>query len=181
MAVESSRERVDRVARERERLHIVGRKKCMYKNNNAPELRPEQFIIDKMPLAGFLDPDLAKDTHFSQRNENNLARWKELYANDPVGTIAIVDLNQTPSVRGKADLNTSPELTTTNEHLFVFQVGTDKYGRWLANEERFMLQGFDPAVTKNIPPYKAVQATGSTPSMPAMGISLARAIMDRKV
>eukprot|EP00959_Pyramimonas_sp_CCMP1952_P454097 9469348-Pyramimonas_sp.AAC.1 len=65
-----------------------------------------------------------------------------------------------------------------SDYFYLFQKGSTAFNRFLTPSERYMIQGFDPKVTENIPPSMAVKASGSAFAMNCLGMCLACCLMD---
>lgn len=165
----------------RRRVFICGRLKRLFKTP-FPLRSPSDFVFPMIPLSCLLEEDAPSCEHKLTPNmAANLAWYRNKHCSEPHGAIIVCDLSRAP---GKARathsrVDESPTILT-NTVFFVFQVGTDKYRRYLLPREKLKLQGFDPdPILGCMTEGKAAFAAGNAMSLPAIALTIACTLSGR--
>ncbi len=158
----------------RQRLFLCGRLKRLF-HTPRPRCEPADFQFPMIPLVAILD-EAVSPSELTPKMASNFEWYKNTHATDPQGSIVVCDLSRAPGkVRAPISyIGLVPTLTTKSEHLFVFEVGSDRFRRWLTPRERLMLQGFAPGpVMSTVDEKKCACAAGNATSLPAMALVIA--------
>lgn len=161
----------------RERLYICGRAKRLFLTP-LPRRQPSDYQFPVIPLRSLLASDLESEVgKLSDKMQANFRHFQEVHSTDPVGSIVVCDLTRAAGkVRAPiSKTDVTPTLTTRNTSLWIFEVGSEKYRRFLSPSERLMLQGFDarPIVEAIRDSNKIVVAAGNAMSVPAVALTIA--------
>ncbi len=116
------------------------------------------------------------------RTQANLDYYRNKHAECAPGTIIVCDLSRAPNKARKPvsrDDGVVPTLTTMNL-MFIFQIGSNKFCRYISAKERLMLQGFDPdPILSSMSEARASFAAGNAMSVGAIGLTIACCLSDR--
>ncbi len=161
----------------RERLYICGRPKRLFLTP-MPRRQPSEFQFRMIPLEAVLDAALPPEVGMlSGRMAANFSHFKNAHAGEPEGSIVICDLTRAPGkvYQPVSKVGVSPTLTTRNTSLWVFQVKSDRFQRFLTPRERLMLQGFhaEPIMQAIPDSTRQLCAAGNAMSVPAVALTIA--------
>ena len=160
----------------RERLYICGRLKSIFRTP-CPRRQPSDFQFRMLPLATFLDPTLPSvEGSLTPKMLKTFEWYQSKHSSDPDGTIIVCDLTRSAErVRNPTSRADSVPTLTTKIELFIFQVGTPMYRRFMTGRERLKLQGFlpEPILETISSERDVVFAAGNAMSVPAVGLTLA--------
>ena len=128
-------------------------------------------------IAAFLDPTLPSvEGSLTPKMLTNFEWYQSKHSSDPDGSIIVCDLTRSAErVRNPTSRADSVPTLTTKIELFIFQVGTQMYRRFMTGRERLKLQGFLPEpILETISSERDVaSAAGNAMSVPAVGLTIA--------
>ena len=168
----------------RQRLMICGRLGRAFLTP-IPRMEPACFKFQSIPLDKIFEPtgpELSIEAKLTPRMQANLDYYRTKHAECAPGTIIVCDLSRAPNKARKPvsrDDGVVPTLTTMNL-MFIFQIGSNKFCRYISAKERLMLQGFDPdPILSSMSEARASFAAGNAMSVGAIGLTIACCLSDR--